>query len=63
VQDGDRRAGGTVDRPEQAVALEIQEVRQAQLLIREGLRMVLRGLEELWGLPRSFETKSEQGRR
>lgn len=39
------------------------EAQRHALTIREGLRMVLRGWEELWGLPRSFETKSEQGRR
>ena len=37
--------------------------RQARLKIREGLRLILTGIEELWRLPRSFETKKEQGRR
>ncbi len=37
--------------------------RTAKLKIREGLRMVLTGFEELWKLPRSVETKKEQGRR
>jgi len=37
--------------------------RIAKLNIRNGLRLVLQGIEELWGLPRSFETKKEQGRR
>ena len=37
--------------------------RKAKLKIRDGLRLVLAGLEELWCLPRSFETKREQGRR
>jgi hypothetical protein len=36
---------------------------QARLKIREGLRLVLTGIELLWNLPRSFETKKEQGRR
>ena len=31
--------------------------------IRNGLRQMLQGVEELKGLPRSFETKKEQGRR
>ena len=35
----------------------------AKMKIRNGLRLVLQGLEELWLLPRSFETKAEQGRR
>ena len=33
-----------------------------KLKIREGLRLVLAGLEDLWGLPRSFETKRERGK-
>jgi hypothetical protein len=37
--------------------------RQAKLNIRNGLRLILQGIEELWKLPRSFETKREQGRR
>jgi len=37
--------------------------RTAKLKVREGLRLVLTGIEELWRLPRSFETKKEQGRR
>ena len=37
--------------------------REAKLKIRQGLRLVLRGLEELWLLPYSFDTKTEQGRR
>ena len=37
--------------------------REARLKIRQGLRLVLRGLEELWLLPYSFDTKGEQGRR
>lgn len=42
-----------------------QEDTQAEtkLKIRNGLRLVLQGVEELWGQPRSFETKKEQGRR
>ena len=42
-----------------------QEDTQAEtkLKIRNGLRLALQGIEELWGLPRSFETKREQGRR
>ena len=34
-----------------------------KIKIRNGLRLALQGIEELWGLPRSFETKKEQGRR
>lgn len=45
------------------VALESLELREAQLQVREALRMLLRGFEDLCGLPHSFETKSEQGRR
>ena len=37
--------------------------RKRKMLIRNGLRAILQGIEELWGLPRSFETKREQGRR
>lgn len=37
--------------------------RQAKLKIREGMRMWLTGFEELHKLPRSIETKKEQGRR
>ena len=36
---------------------------ETKLKIRNGLRLVLQGVEELWGQPRSFETKKEQGRR
>ena len=35
----------------------------AKLKIRNGVRLILLGLEELWDLPRSFPTKTEQGRR
>jgi len=35
----------------------------AKMKIRNGVRLILQGLEELWLLPRSFETKGEQGRR
>ncbi|HUW12500.1 MAG TPA: hypothetical protein VM537_22430 [Anaerolineae bacterium] len=35
----------------------------AKMKIRNGLRLILQGIEELWLLPRSFETKAEQGRR
>ena len=35
----------------------------AKMKIRNGVRLILQGIEELWRLPRSFETKGEQGRR
>lgn len=37
--------------------------REAKLKIRNGLRLILQGIEDLWQLPRSFETKKEQGKR
>ena len=37
--------------------------RKCWMKIRNGLRQMLQGVEELKGLPRSFETKKEQGRR
>ena len=40
-----------------------EQERASKMKIREGLRMVLTGFEELWGLPRSLTTKKEQGRR
>lgn len=36
---------------------------KAWMMIRNGLRQMLQGVEELKRLPRSFETKKEQGRR
>ena len=47
------------DPPEEFIA----DPRQAWMKIRNGLRLMLQGVEELRGLPRSFETKREQGRR
>ena len=41
----------------------IRKPHAAKMKIRNGARLILQGLEELWGLPRSFETKGEQGRR
>lgn len=35
----------------------------ARMKIRNGLRLLLQGIEELWRLPRSFETKGEKGKR
>lgn len=37
--------------------------RAAKLKMREGIRMFLTGFEDLHHLPRSVETKKEQGRR
>jgi hypothetical protein len=39
------------------------EDQRGKMLIREGLRLILMGWELLNNLPRSFETKKEQGRR
>ena len=39
---------------------QVRREREALMKIRAGLRLVLRGWEELWGLPLSFETKREK---
>ncbi len=45
-----------------AVSQDRGQKRRAKLRIREGLRLILAGIEELWGLPRSFETKRGRGK-
>jgi len=45
------------------LAHEQKRTDDARMKIRNGLRLLLQGVEELWRLPRSFETKGEKGKR